>query len=306
MNFLQHQEKHTRDYPDAVIPAVGIFSKLCLRMTQFHRDLCSDENIYLLLLRSLLLFYKHDAFRTDCSIALFMLSYSEYCIAEQHNISIPARCSDRLAVPLRHLTHWHQSHYNKTSDLEELLLNEDKYNIDELQTTAQYIRLTFASNWFDGFDRILKVSKHSIEGLSISDYCQDGPILKFDKSLCLNKCDLALIRATSPAAAIRHWIHKIENATNHAGVMNGIANIENHIVLPRIERRNLRTKDLINAVQRFYMTLPNTDIDVQVFVAVERLLATLVTQSKLSESSFAYFFIMCNGWHTIIYNSTIV
>lgn len=283
------QEDHRFDYPDTAMPIIGIIAKMCIQITKFRREISKEANVYCLLLRALLLFYQHTTFKQDCAVALFILAHSEYAIGSLQ-ITMPILCK-RLRVPFKLESHWHNTPFNKKSDLEQLLFAFEEPDDKAAQSAWQYVRLTFASLWFNGFDQILGGTVRDND--TRLDYSINGEVyLAFDESLCLTKTDMSLIQATTVSYALNHWLQVISNATNHIDVNVGISAITNYAMLPDCVRTQLNHKDLIVAIRRFCSATPNTLSDETVFEAVLQLLTNLV-EKGLNFFFFLFFNKIC-------------
>jgi hypothetical protein len=105
------------------------------------------------------------------------------------------------------------------------------------QAIWQYVRLTFAYFWFNGFDHIIEVCKHSSdENLKIS-YSNVLPatgkngerkpieVLDFHDKLRLTSDDLSLIKCTFVKEKTKNYLDIIRNATEVRHVLEGVCGI---------------------------------------------------------------------------------
>lgn len=288
---------HSTYYPDSAIPAVGIISKLCLQITKFRRELSNETNVYLLLLRALLLFHQHPAFKVDCSVTLFLLVQNEYSIGS-NDITIPETFTT-LSVPFKCKTRWKESPFNRTTALEDLL--NTSHSIVEIDCTSestalpengfatnivhnsldakliwQYIRLYFAHLWFNGCGNIL--SKLKSNKMPSMVYECDSPALKFNSQLQLTASDLQIIKSTLLDQSISFWLQTISNATSHGNVLFGLSQIGNLILLS--ENNLIPFNDFKNVTMRFVSAVPNSHGDEMVFKYVINILEKLMGRGK--------------------------
>lgn len=228
-------------------------------MSRFRQEISTDLPTYCLLFRALLLFHQNETLRTDCSIALFLLSFCEYIVGAGQHLSAPAICS-RLQMPINVSFDWTHSPFNAKSKFE-LEMQQQKRR--DRSTVWQRIRLIFATLWFDKF-----------ENISSNNY---DAIYKFDPVLKLTDADLSLIRATSISAAVHYNVQAISNASGHANVRQAVANLISYTTLAMMSTTDLlNRKMVVSALQRFVTSVPNTPMDEETFVAVLRLMEHLV------------------------------
>lgn len=268
------------------MPAIGIIAKLCIHIARFRRELAVEVNVYFMLVRALILFHQHQTFRADCSVALFMLAFSEFTVGS-HRLSMPHLCC-KLSMPIKCDTHWKLSANTKFSSLEMLLAHPESSSMDA-ESSWQYVRLVFASQWFDGFSNVITLCNSSPSKDFARNYggTNDIPTLAFDNRLQLTRQDLALIKATDSHGSVKYWLNSIVNATNHSDVVQGLAGIFNQLLLvPNAFASNGVCADVMRAVSRFTATMPNTESDETVYVEVLRLLAKLVESGTWILSHF--------------------
>lgn len=235
----------SRDYVDICIPAIGILSKLLLHCPVLRKDLSEEINVYFIILRSLLMFHHDDGLKADAATALFLLSFNTYTIGS-YSISLP-RILNKLKIPFLPQFHWSESPHRFLSPLEEIFFEPDGHsrpstadsNSSDKSSLWQFLRISFASIWFNGLENVLmnaRQSKRATEDNQRINYCH-VPInggknyrmiraLDFDDRLKMTKKDLLLIHASLPMDSFRYFIHQIENSTTHQEVSSAIAHIQ--------------------------------------------------------------------------------
>lgn len=251
------------DYQEIVKPAIGIIFKMCLQFSDYREILIDDLTFHFFLLKSLFLFNDFIGFRSDCVSTLFLLSFHDFIIGNR-NISLP-NLLKKLQIPILCKYHWETSPFDKKSTLDELLLYSiiiDENDNQKSATTShhrnvqsktfinktiiwQYLRISFATMWFNGFNNIfdcvqkckkefenksdkldyseLPINLTTIDESGVVDLCG---VLEFNNELHVNQSDLNLIKATSVTKIFRYYLKIYENATTHQEIIAAIEGIE--------------------------------------------------------------------------------
>lgn len=254
------------DYQEIVKPAIGIIFKMCLNFSDYRELLIDDLTFHFFLLKSLFLFNDFIEFRSDCVGTLFLLAFHDFIIGNRE-ISLP-NLFKNLKIPFVCKYHWEMSPFDKKSSLDELLLystlideneNTNRCSVDCATNRStnqsktyinnsiiwQYLRISFATIWFNGFNNIFdcvkkckKEYENKLEKLDYSDLPinlttidESGVVdlcgvLEFNKDLHLNQNDLNLIKSTSVTKTFRYYLKNFENATGHQEVIGAIEGIE--------------------------------------------------------------------------------
>ncbi|GAB0090183.1 hypothetical protein DMENIID0001_048780 [Sergentomyia squamirostris] len=276
----------TRDFLDACIPAVGILCKLLLHCPALRLDLAGEVHVYIILLRTLLLFAHNTMLQFDATVALFLLAYSKYTVG-RYSISLP-RVLNRMKIPIVTQFHWSQSPHKTQSDLEEMFPDDCPENGDttsECSTFWQFLRISFADIWFNGLDNVLTNARNSkrdsedIQRINYAHILTGGQIkliqvLDFDDRLRMTKKDLLLIHASLPMDSFRYFIHQIENSTTHGEVSSAIAHIQCNLTLD--SSRKFPMESLISVLKKFCLSPPATADDENVFRRVLELLQIML------------------------------
>lgn len=169
------------------------------------------------------------------------------------------------------------------------------------QVAWQFLRLSFASQWFDAFENIMINAKRSRQTLDSSkedgalvDYNvlpphlvspkqnedEDGVIelddgsLEFDRVLHLTKQDLNMIRTSQTDEIFRNSLKAIATAVSHAEVSIGLSGLESNLILPM--REQILHNSIVKHLKKFILTPPNTPADEQLLIDVLSLLGDLI------------------------------
>lgn len=242
---------HNVDYPDAALSAIGLLAKLCVHSFNARRELLKTDAIKVLLFRAMLLFHKNEALQRDCSIALFIVAFSDYILGET-KLSVPQLLADQYHVPIVCNTHWTASPFIGHSAFTKALLSHPSKSVE-----WQFVRFTVASMLFTDE--------------SINQPTLIYPSCEFNPELHLTPNDCSLLQSSDSTKFLALSLHSIANATTHSAVLNGLTALQSLISFVRIDKQKIRIelrKDMINLMRRFLCVLPNTVADQQVFVAV--------------------------------------
>lgn len=271
--------ENNSDYQEIVQPAIGIIFKMCLNFSDYRELLIDDLTFHFFLLKSLFLFNDFIAFRSDCVSTLFLLAFHDFVIGNRE-ISLP-NLFKQLKIPVVCKYHWETSPFDKKSSLDELLLystlidknddkSSDRCSVDCATTRLsinesinqqnqpktfinktiiwQYLRISFATMWFNGFNNIfdcvkkckkeyenksekldysaLPINLTTVDESGVVDLCG---VLEFNKELHVNQNDLNLIKATSVTKIFRYYLKMYDNASGHTDVIAAIEGIERFV-----------------------------------------------------------------------------
>lgn len=160
----------------------------------------------------------------------------------------------------------------------------------------QFLRISFASLWFNGFDKLLESSEEG--GTGGLNYDASGNALDFSENLKMIKSDLSLIANTMPSNAFLWSVRAIQNATSHKQVVDNLMILE--CVLRLNPNVTFSMKLLAKSLERFCMTIPSTEPDERLFARVvtfltaaldlqynaEELLSWVIKEFKHSRCNF--------------------
>lgn len=170
------------------------------------------------------------------------------------------------------------------------------------QVAWQYLRLSFAGQWFDAFENILVNAKKchnspqsgkTEHGASVIDYGLLPPhllspkrneeeevidledhSLNFDRALHLTKVDIDMIRTTHVDEIFRNSLKSIATASSHAEVSIGLSGLESNLILPM--QQQLLHNSIVKHLKKFILTPPNTPADEKLLIDVIGLLGDLI------------------------------
>ncbi|XP_055923386.1 protein rotatin homolog [Eupeodes corollae] len=197
-----YKQSHT-DYPDSVVPIVGILSKLLFCDGQFRQELAKEENVFILLTRSLFLYVNDITLKQDVSLCLFLLLYSSVIVGTK-TLTVP-KVLKNLRLPVKCQLQSTAACSGKKTVLEKLYLGDETPSTGDLKSTQCFIRMTIADLRFKG-------------GLENAK-----PSTEYTPSL--TKSDLRLIKSTSMTENITKFLKYASNATEHEQIMDSITSM---------------------------------------------------------------------------------
>lgn len=320
LNILKHSLliSTSQNYADNVIPVVGLLAKLCIQKPSARRAISNDIDVYVVLLRSLIINYHNDAFKTDCSIVLFLSTFAEFLVGSSH-LSLPVICK-RLFVPLKCEYHWKTSSFDTRSPLEQLLLEDDRMmeangnhhseSLKDLQRlhfkerTAERkiywenVRMSFANIWFGSLEEVLGVRISENENGSGVEVpikyvaSNNNKSMAFNQELCLTDGDLEKIEMSYTVNGIGYWTKHLQNATTHDQVHMACAAIENFSNIDSANHTGWDFSLLLSAVERYADIAPKGEFDVKLFRNIIHMIRSLAERgtSKLPQIFLFIFF----------------
>lgn len=289
-------------YANDAIQITSILSKMCLHLPTVRRRLSEDIQTYALILRSLLLNQHDDDTKRDCSVLLFILSFSDHIIGGtdiDNQFTIPIVCKKLLPpitcqfnmqiVKNQHGLHGIVSLMNK-SIRNPVNLESDIFSICNerpfLQITDiwRYARMTFSSLWFGSLDNVLNSVRFSaIDQTYHINYKTNEHSFNFNKLLRMEKSDLDVIEATSPQIGINYWQKQIQNATSMNQVVQSCAAIENFSSIDSTTvKRQWNVEQFLHGIKRFCTIAPRNKQDEFLFSQICRLLTHLTQQEYVN------------------------
>lgn len=267
---------------DIILPIVSILSQLCLQMSAIRETLSNDLNIYDLILRSLFLYHGNEQFKSDCSILLFVLVFATYISNEDKcTLLLPYVCK-KLYIPFKCNFHHHKNILKIKNILNIALLNNENNNNDNINATMddkeniwRYVRMCFASIWYDGLDKIDEKEKN--DQINFIQYkCENDQMVNLNQKLCITKDDLIIITSTSPQKCIRAWLKKMRNACTYEHVILCCSAIENYSNVDSVNHKKWNCDLFLSAMKRLCLTPPQNSEDEMIFIKIINLLINLI------------------------------
>lgn len=298
------REESYDSYANNAIPIIGILTKLCIRNSAIRRQLASDMQTYVLLIRSLLLFSHIDEFKQECSILLFSIAFNDYIVGTNSNANfiVPPLCR-KLCLPIECEFRWQPgSKSQPRSPIESILFgNSQRPETTDLNANNairrygqqweksliwRYIRFTFAALWFETLDKVPCVASKPDEYFTDRDfvlsYKTNDNCLEFSEALCLTPNDLKIIESTSPQKGIHYWLKKFRNATTSNQATYSMAALENFSNVDAANQRKHWDYDLfLHGIKRYCSVIPNGRHDESLFRQLCHLLINLVERDFL-------------------------
>ncbi|KAM7364024.1 rotatin homolog anastral spindle 3 [Cochliomyia hominivorax] len=238
------------DYPDAAVPAISILNKLMLYDSSFRCELAESPNIYVLLLRSLMMFNHDIQVRQDATMCLFQLLFSTQLITTEKCIEGPSILSN-IQLPL-------------DLNLRPLLCNKIKHKSERISALfassveeTQYWRMVVASTYFGGLANITQKSITLISQLDIIE------------NLKLTSKDIRLIRATQPCVSLQRLLKAALNATEHRSLIQVCILLKQHMMVLMLRNTYLIEDEycvqLNNILKKYLQMPPGNNADLELY-----------------------------------------
>ncbi|KNC34774.1 hypothetical protein FF38_01966 [Lucilia cuprina] len=236
------------DYPDAAVPAISILNKIMLYDSSVRCELAETPNIYVLLLRALMLFHHDIQVRQDATMCLFQLLFSTQLICTENGIEGPLILGNiQIPVDIKLCS----ALSNKIHQEPEKLSTMFATALEE----TQYWRMVVASTCFKGLSN---VNQKSLSFLSHLDIRHD---------LKLTSQDVRFIRATQPGVSLHRLIKAASNATDHRSLIQAFHLLKQQLMVPTIKDTFLVSDEFcqeLNGILRRYLQMPpgnNNDLE---------------------------------------------
>uniref|UniRef100_A0A182P9D1 Rotatin N-terminal domain-containing protein n=1 Tax=Anopheles epiroticus TaxID=199890 RepID=A0A182P9D1_9DIPT len=296
-----------QDYPDAAIPAIGILTKICFSVTKFRRFLGSNSNAYQLIVRALLAHHHMPGFRVECCALLYLLLFADCSTGNGPLVSLPELCAkSAFKVPFVSNFHWQISPFREFGSVSEETIKSsmreanglDSANgcdaVDESLTydwtyVKRYIRFMFADLWFEGLEKILKMStaKRATDGGSSNsaalaedeelslEYKGNKTAMEFSASLRLTKQDIRWLQMIDFPAIFRKSLRRLASAKAHTDVYSGLATLEANLTFP-LKNTVCQQDVIIGTLKRYIHTPPVTVADQEMLVEVFNIIGIML------------------------------
>nr|XP_012230900.1 PREDICTED: LOW QUALITY PROTEIN: rotatin [Linepithema humile] len=248
-------EKDYVNYPDSVIPIIGILKLLAFFECSIRHELSINANVLLNITRSLFLFPNNEWVKSDGSQLLCLLLYSEYIIKVnekniENSVSLPYIIVKNMKLPFECRSHWKTS-IHRRSDMS--LLHGSN------PVALTFIRQYWAWEWNDGVNMLWKCLG-DLENSEISD-----------KLKILEK-DFLTLQYSFPQYCCQQQLYNIQNSTTHYSVMCAldflIMYLKFYKVLKRDNEKNIDSLPWEQTFERFLLSHPTSKEDCDLFIDV--------------------------------------
>nr|XP_013100334.1 unnamed protein product [Stomoxys calcitrans] len=240
------------DYPDTCIPAISILNKILLYDTSLRCELSETPNIYVLLLRALMMFHNDIQVRQDATMCLFQLIFAHHLVVTEKSVEGPLVLGNihmPLDVSLR------SAFACNNQDEAELRIICSIFG--SASKEIQYWRFVIAEASCNGL--------HSINQKSAGKQSQ----LDIREDLKLTSQDIRLIRATQPGVSLQRLARATSNATDHRSLMHACSMLNQQLLLPRLQHTFTVDTDsmemLSNMLNKYLQLQPSNNNDLELY-----------------------------------------
>ncbi|XP_037896420.1 uncharacterized protein LOC119641702 [Glossina fuscipes] len=238
------------DYPDTAITAISILTKVLLYDASVRCELSETPNIYILLLRALMMFVHDVQLKQDASICLFLLLFPHEIVATENSLTAPCVLGN-LKAPVK-------------VNLRPALCSDCSSDDEKLKTIFPsmaeenlYWRFVIARAYGSDFKDITQKVITKQTQLDISDEFK------------LTTHDVRWIRSSQPALCVQRILHSASNATDHRSLILAAQLLKQQLLLKYLTHIDLVASEEITAMHNLiikYMKLPPGNVaDFEVF-----------------------------------------
>ncbi|EDV36211.1 uncharacterized protein Dana_GF12844 [Drosophila ananassae] len=240
------------DPADILLPAVSILMKLMFQSSRFRREIAGTFEVYVCLLRGLLLLPHETQLRNDGSVCLFQMLWYESITATEDKlvldvdlttIKVPINCElDTTLKP---------TIVAEGVSLEEQL-QETHFNGDSLRA-AQHWRLYAAHRICQN---PVNITQDAVQFLDMSD------------TLKVKVSDVALVQASQLDIQLRNHLTAASNCSNHKDLEKIVSELQLFLVLMRNAVPASEGTALWQLIHKYMRSVPGNVDDADVYQAI--------------------------------------
>uniref|UniRef100_A0A1A9W594 Rotatin N-terminal domain-containing protein n=1 Tax=Glossina brevipalpis TaxID=37001 RepID=A0A1A9W594_9MUSC len=238
------------DYPDTAVPAISILTKILLYDASVRCELSETPNIYILLLRALMMFIHDVQLKQDASTCLFLLLFPHEIVATENSLEAPC-VLENLQAPVK--INFRPALGSDDSSNDETL----KLIFPSLVDENLYWRFVIARVYGNNFKDITQKVITKQAELDIIDEFK------------LTSHDVRWIRSSQPDLCVQRILHSASNATDHRSLILASQLLKQQLLLKYLVHIDLVGCDEITTIHKLiikYMKLPpGNEADFEVF-----------------------------------------
>ncbi|KAH8284880.1 hypothetical protein KR054_002223 [Drosophila jambulina] len=240
---------YSGDPADILVPAVSILMRLMLQNPEFRLKVAFTPDMYLDLLRTMLLLPHERELRQNASICLFLMIFYDCIVATEDKLVMNIQLGGLLA-PVTYEVNLPEP----ASDVIEgvnLQRRLDKTYFGEDETSsAQHWRL-FLSQY------ICKIM--NFESMQVVDIRNE---------LKMNLGDLAMMKASESDVQLRSQLQAASNCSSHEALQQKIDVIQLFIVYQRNSVPDAEGKSLWQVIHKYIRSAPANDADCRLYMSL--------------------------------------
>ncbi|KAH8252247.1 hypothetical protein KR038_011277 [Drosophila bunnanda] len=254
-------ECYSGDPADILVPAVSILMKLMLQNPDYRLQVADTPDMYMNLLRAILLLPHEQELRQNASICLFLMLFHDSIFATEDKLVIDIPLGG-LIPPVTYEVHLKEP---SSTVIEGVKLQEhlDKVYFGEDETSAaQHWRL-FLSQY------ICKIMK--FESMQVVDIRNE---------LKMNLGDLALMQASESDIQLRNQLTAASNCSSHDALQQKVDIIQLFLVYLRSSIPEAEGKTLWKVIHKYIRSAPANDADCRLYVSLLELCLSCLRYSQ--------------------------
>ncbi|KAH8386202.1 hypothetical protein KR200_001026 [Drosophila serrata] len=242
-------EFYSGDPADILVPAVSILMKLMLQNPDYRVKVAHTPDVYINLLRTILLLPHERELRQNASICLFLMLFHDSIVATEDKLVINIPLGG-LILPVTYEVHIPEP-ASAVIDGVKLQQHLDKtfFGTNEA-SSAQHWRLFL-------YKYICKVMK--FESMQVVDIRNE---------LKINLCDMALMQASEAEIQLRSQLVAASNCSSHDALQQKLDIIQLFLVYLRSSIFESDGKSLWKVIHKYIRSAPANDADCRLYMSL--------------------------------------
>lgn len=237
------------DPSDILLPAVSILMKLMLQNPEFRARVAHTPELFMNLMRSLLLLPQERQLRQDVSICVFLMLFYDSVTATADKLVIDMELGELLAP----VTYEVVAPVPSTAVIEGVQLQQrvdSNYFGGDVRSAAQHWRLYTA-------ERMCKtLSCEALQGVDIRS------------DLKINLCDVAMLQVSQSDMQLRSQLMAASNSSSHDDLQQKVEIIQLTLVNMRNTVPEPEGKCLWQVIHRYVRSAPGNDADRKLYACL--------------------------------------
>ncbi|KAH8301333.1 hypothetical protein KR059_000270 [Drosophila kikkawai] len=253
-------ETHPGDPAEVLVPAVSILLKMMLQNADFRNQVAYMPEMYMNLVRAMVLLPHEEELRQNASICLFVMLFYDDIIATEDKLVIAVQLGG-LMSPVTHEVEIPGPHSPVTEGVSAQQRLDKAYFGDDETASGQHWRL-FLCHY------LRKVmTQESMQALDIRS------------ELKMNLGDLAMMQASEPDVQLRNQLMAASNCSSHEALQQKLDVIQLFLVHLRSSIPDSEGQSLWQLIHKYIRSAPANDADCKLYMSLLELCLTCLSFS---------------------------
>ncbi|KAH8271534.1 hypothetical protein KR018_004686 [Drosophila ironensis] len=238
-----------QDLAETLPPVISIMKKLMFQSARLRNEISNNYEAYVCLIRVLLIFPNVEPLRSDVSICLFQMLFSDYITATEETMMLDVEIKV-LNVPVTYVLNTTPvpTYVSEGIALEQKLL----------QTHFRGNKSNYEQHW-----RLFVASRICMSPVNIS--VQKVLYLDIRESLKIKPCDVAFANATKLDCQLRARITAAQNCSNHCDLIRVVSEVQLILVLIRSSVALPEANGLWKLIHKYIRSVPGNSDDFHLY-----------------------------------------